>query len=63
LFETELRKEPDKLLKSSVHANILAATNNLMHGSQILEHLVQQGKLRIVGAEYSLETGEVKFFE
>ena len=63
LFETELRNDPDKLLESSIHANILAATNNLMHGSQMLEQLVQQGKLRIVGAEYSLETGEVKFFE
>lgn len=63
LFETELRNDPDKLLESSIHANILAATNNLMHGSQMLEQLVRQGKLRIVGAEYSLETGEVKFFE
>jgi carbonic anhydrase len=63
LLETELRNDPDKLLESSIHANILAATNNLMHGSQMLEQLVQQGKLRIVGAEYSLETGEVKFFE
>ncbi|MGB5717701.1 MAG: carbonic anhydrase [Gammaproteobacteria bacterium] len=63
LFETELRNDPDKLLESSIHANILAATNNLMHGSQMLEQLVQQGKLRIIGAEYSLKTGEVKFIE
>jgi carbonic anhydrase len=34
-----------------------------MHGSQMLENLVRQGDLEIVGAEYSLETGEVKFFE
>lgn len=63
LFETELRNDPVKLLESSIHANILAAANNLMHGSPMLEQLVQQGKLRIVGAEYSLETGEVRFFE
>ena len=63
LFETELRNDPDKLLESSIHANILAATSHLMHGSQMLENLVQQGKLKIIGAEYSLETGEVKFFE
>ena len=63
LFETELRDNPDKLLETAIHANILAATNNLMHGSQKLEHLVQQGKLSIVGAEYSLETGEVAFIE
>lgn len=63
LFETELRNDPDKLLAASIHANILAATNHLMHGSQMLEDLEQQGKLRIVGAEYSLETGEVTFLE
>jgi carbonic anhydrase len=63
LFETDLREDPAKLLESSIHANIHAATNQLMHGSQKLEQLVQQGKLRIVGAEYSLESGEVSFFE
>lgn len=63
LFETELRDNPEKLLETSIHANILAATNHLTHGSQILEQMVQQGKLKIVGAEYSLETGEVTFFE
>jgi len=63
LFETELRHQPDKLLESAIHANILASTNNLMHGSSMLEQLVQQGKLKIIGAEYSLETGKVNFFE
>lgn len=63
LFETELRNDQDKLLESAIHANILAATNQLMHGSQKLENLVRQGELEIVGAEYSLETGEVIFFE
>ena len=63
LFETELRNDPDKLLASSIHANILAATNHLTHGSQMLENLVEQGELKIVGAEYSLETGHVSFFE
>jgi carbonic anhydrase len=63
LFATDLRNDPRKLLEASIHANILAATNQLMHGSQMLENLVQNGNLKIVGAEYSLETGVVKFFE
>jgi len=63
LFETELRDDPDKLLESAIHANILSSTNHLMHGSQLLESLIQQGKLKIIGAEYSLETGCVSFFE
>ena len=63
LFETELRNDPVKLLESSIHANILAATSHLMHGSQMLESLVEQGALKIIGAEYSLETGHVSFLE
>jgi carbonic anhydrase len=63
LFDTELRNDSEKLLEASIHANILAAINHLMHGSQMLEQLVQKGSLRIIGAEYSLKTGEVTFFE
>ena len=28
-----------------------------------IENLIAQGKLKVVGAEYSLETGEVLFFD
>lgn len=63
LFGTEVKNNPDELLNACIHANILASTNQLMHGSQKLEGLVQQGKLKIVGAEYSLESGIVKFLE
>jgi carbonic anhydrase len=35
----------------------------LRHGSQILEQLIQGSELLVVGAEYSLETGVVDFFE
>ena len=63
LFATELRKEPEQLLDTAIRANILASTNQLRHGSHLLETLIQQEKLSIVGAEYSLETGIVEFFE
>jgi carbonic anhydrase len=35
----------------------------LRHGSQILEQLIQRDGLLVVGAEYSLETGVVDFFD
>lgn len=63
LFNTELRHQHNKLLNASIHANILASTNQLRHGSQRLEELVQQGKLTIIGAEYCLKTGVVTFIE
>jgi carbonic anhydrase len=63
LFETELRNNPEQLLESAIRANILASTNQLRHGSPMLEQLIQQDAITIVGAEYSLETGKVDFFE
>jgi carbonic anhydrase len=61
LLETDLRKDPEKLLKAAIRSNILASTNNLRHGSQMLEQLVRDDSLTIVAAEYSLETGVVEF--
>ena len=63
LLETELAKSPVSLLHHAVRANIRTSANHLRHGSQILEQLIQKGSLRVVGAEYSLETGQVDFFD
>jgi len=63
LFETELRDNPEHLLHAAVRSNIRASVNQLRHGSPILEKLVSQSKLEIVGAQYFLETGEVSFFD
>lgn len=43
--------------------NIVASANHLRHGSEVLEQLIHQDGLLIVGAEYSLETGVVDFFD
>ena len=63
LLETELARQPEALLRQAVRANIRASANHLRHGSAILEHMIEQGKLRVIGAEYSLETGVVEFFD
>lgn len=63
LLETELANDPAALGQAAVRANVRASANQLRHGSELLEQLVQDGSLLIVGAEYSLETGEVDFFE
>jgi len=63
LFNSELRHNADDLVKHAVRANIRASVNQLRHGSQFLERLIQKGELEIVGAEYSLDTGVVEFFE
>ena len=63
LFETNLRESPEELTKYAVRANVRAAANHLRHGSEVLERLIKVGQLRVVGAEYSLETGIVDFFD
>lgn len=59
----DLRGDTDQLTKAAVRANVRASVNQLRHGSSQLEPLVESGELRIVGAEYSLETGHVEFFD
>lgn len=47
----------------AVRANVRASVDHLRHGSRLLEQRVLAGKLWVVGAEYSLESGGVEFFE
>lgn len=63
LLETELASDPDRLKKVAVRANIRNAANHLRHGSPVLEHWIEHEGLLVVGAEYSLETGIVDFFD
>ena len=63
LLATELRDDREKLVAQAVRANVRIAADQLRHGSEILENLVAEGKLLVVGAEYSLETGRVEFFD
>jgi carbonic anhydrase len=63
LLATELGHEPDTLLRQAVRANIRASADHLRHGSEVLEQLIRLDGLLVVGAEYSLETGVVDFFD
>lgn len=63
LMETEIRQDKEALVYHAVRANIRTSANHLRHGSKILEQLIVESGLMVVGAEYSLETGEVDFFD
>ena len=63
LMGTALRQEPEELVGQAVRANIRVSANHLRYGSEILEHLIRNEGLVVVGAEYSLETGVVDFFD
>ncbi|MCJ7558447.1 MAG: carbonic anhydrase [Gammaproteobacteria bacterium] len=63
LIETDLAKDHDALVHHAVRANVRNAADHLRHGSRILEQLIRTDGLVVVGAEYSLETGVVEFFD
>ena len=63
LLATELRHDSETLVRHAVRANIRASANQLRHGSDVLEELVEKGRVLVVGAEYSLESGVVDFFD
>jgi carbonic anhydrase len=62
---SEIRTDltPEQLLERAIRSNIRMSVNQLRHGSSFLEEIHDSGSLWIVGAEYSLESGEVDFFE
>ena len=63
LLETDLKHDRPALVHHSVRANIRMSVHQLRYGSEILEHHLQANGLMVVGAEYSLETGHVDFFD
>jgi carbonic anhydrase len=61
LLATDLKHDRQALLRAAVRANIRASVTRLRHGSDIIENLIRNSGLMVVGAEYSLETGVVEF--
>jgi len=62
-----VRDSPDEsneaLVEKAVRANIGHSAEQLRHGSEIIERRIATSGLRVIGAEYSLETGYVDFFD
>ncbi len=63
LLASPIRHDTDALVSHAVRANIRASVNHLRRGSEVLEQLIETEDLLVVGAEYSLDTGVVEFFD
>ncbi len=63
LLKTDLRHDMAALSMRAERDNVRASANKLRHGSTVLEQLISDEGLLIVGAEYSVETGRVEFFD
>jgi carbonic anhydrase len=63
LFGSHQQADLETLFNDAVRANVRASAEHLRHGSELLESLIQTDGLLVVGAQYSLETGVVDFFD
>jgi len=63
LLEHGPPRDQRTLEQQAVRANIRMSANHLRHGSELLEQLIHSDGLLVVGAEYSLQTGVVDFFD
>jgi carbonic anhydrase len=63
LLDADPPHDSEALVQEAVRANIRASAGQLRHGSEILEQMIAGDGLLVVGAEYSLETGLVYFFD
>lgn len=63
LMDTPLKDDKVALNAQAIRANIQLAADHLRQDSFVLKERITQKKLLIVGAEYSLETGIVDFFD
>jgi len=63
LMATDLARDPVRLQREAMRANVRASVNHLRHASEVIERLAEQGGLVVVGSELDLATGEVTFFD
>ena len=63
LLQTDLSRDPAAIPHAAIRANVRASANQLRHGSEIIERMVLDRGLVVVGAVYNLSTGEVEFFD
>jgi carbonic anhydrase len=62
LLKTDVARDRAALVEEAVRANISASVTRLRR-SEILADLAESAGLVVVGAEYSLDTGGVEFFD
>jgi len=62
LLATEMAQDGKQLEREAVRANVRAAAERLRHGSDVMERLITKDGLRVLCAEYSLESGLVEVF-
>lgn len=55
--------DQEQLIERAVRANVIASVRDIRERSEVLQPLVNNNDVLVVGAEYSLKTGTVEFFD
>jgi len=64
LAEKEAKgKDKAELVEAAIDFNIKLVCDSLVKQSTVIKHLVDEGKLKIVGAKYDLDDGKVRLFD
>ena len=50
-------------LARAIEANVRASVNQLSHSSRLIEGLIQQGEIKVIGAILELSSGKVSFLD
>jgi carbonic anhydrase len=56
-------KDKAELVETAIDLNIKLVCESLVKQSKIIKHLVDEGKLKIVGAKYDLDDGKVRVLD
>lgn len=63
VLELGAERTAEQLLGDAVRANVRLSVDHLRHGSRILEDLVREGQVAIVGGVYDLASGHVDYLD
>ena len=56
-------KGKEETLDIAIHENIKNVYKDIMENSKIVSHLVHEGKLKVIGAEYYLDSGQAEIID
>jgi carbonic anhydrase len=62
IYKSQQFTDKDDLIHQAMRANVEQSVHGLQMRSRILRRMVDKGQIRIIGAEYSIETGVVDFY-
>ncbi len=61
--DTDASDEFDEIVTNTIKSNVHNAVDHLIRESEVVQQLMRDDGMLVVGARYAIETGEVEFFD